>query len=329
MRAIITGVGHYTPEKRLTNQDLEKMVETNNEWIISRTGIRERRVLDKEKGTSYMAIKAAESVLKQRNISADELDLILMATVTPDMMFPATAALVQDGLNASNCWGYDISGGCSGFLCGLATAAQFIESGRQKKVLVIGGDKMSSIINYQDRNTCIIFGDGAGAVLLEPSEYTGLGVDDYIMHIDGSGGEYLNMKAGGSLHPASHETVDKRMHYLYQEGKMVFKLAVSGMTDVAKRLLDRNGLSGKDINLLVPHQANQRIIDAVSSRLGLTEDQVVVNIQHYGNTTAGTIPIALSEAYQDNRLQKGDRVMMLAFGTGFIWGGLLLQWAMD
>jgi 3-oxoacyl-[acyl-carrier-protein] synthase-3 len=329
MKAIITAVGHYAPEKRLTNQELEQMVETNDEWIVARTGIKERRILEDGKGSSYMALRAAESVLEQRNISADDLDLILVATVTPDMMFPATAALVQDGLKASNCWGYDISAGCSGFLCGLSTATQFIETGKYKKILIIGVDKMSAIMDYQDRNSCILFGDGAGAVLLEPSESNELGIDDFIMHVDGSGAEYLYMKAGGSLHPASHETVDKRMHYLYQDGKPIFKSAVAGMTDVAKGLLEKHGLTAKDIKLLVPHQANIRIIDAVSSRLGLTSDQVVVNIQNYGNTTAATIPLALSEAYQDNRLQKGDRVMMVAFGTGFIWGGLLLRWAID
>lgn len=329
MRAIITAVGHYAPEKRLTNKDLEQMVETNDEWITTRTGIKERRILEDGKGASYMALRAAQSVLAQRGITPDEIDLIIVATVTPDMMVPMTAGIVQEGLKASNCWGYDINGACSGFLCALSTAAQFIETGRQKKILVIGVDKMSAIVDYQDRNTCILFGDAAGAVLVEPTESDELGIDDYIMHVDGSGVEYLFMKAGGSLYPATRDTVDKREHYLYQDGKPVFKFAVTGMTDVAKRLMERNGLTGKDIKLLVPHQANLRIIDAVSSRLGLTPDQVVINIHNYGNTTAATIPLAMSEAYQDNRLKKGDWVMTTAFGAGFIWGGLLLRWAMD
>ncbi len=329
MGATITAVGHYAPEKKLTNKDFEKMVDTNDEWISTRTGIKERRILSKEKGTSYMAVRAAKAALAQRNISAEELDLIIVATVTPDRFVPGTAPYVQGELGANNCWGYDINGGCSGFICAVATATQFIESGKYKKVMVIGADKMSAIVDYEDRNTCILFGDAAGAVLLEPSNGDGFGVDDFMLHMDGIGQEYLYIKAGGSRLPASHETVDQRLHYLYQDGKPVFKFAVSGMTDVAKRLLDKHDLTVKDLKLLIPHQANMRIIDAVASRLGLEPDQVMINIHSYGNTTAATIPMAMSEAYQQGRLKKGDRAMMVAFGAGFIWGGILFQWAFD
>jgi 3-oxoacyl-[acyl-carrier-protein] synthase-3 len=329
MQAIISGVGHYTPENKLTNHDLENMVETNDDWIISRTGIRERRILEKEKGTSYMASRAARSVLEQTGIKADEIDLILIATVTPDMPVPATAALVQNKLGAANAWGFDINGGCTGFICALATGSQFIEAGTHRKVLVIGADKMSSIVNYEDRTTCILFGDAAGAVLLEPSIDDDLGIRDFILHLDGSGAEYLKMPAGGSLNPASRETVDQKKHFVYQDGQKVFKHAVSGMADVSAEIMKRNNLSDDDISCLIPHQANLRIIDAAARRMGLDKERVIININKYGNTTAATIPLAMSEAYGDKKLKKGDWVVTSAFGAGFTWGSLLFKWALE
>ncbi len=329
MRAIITGIGHYVPDNILTNQELEKMVDTNDEWIVSRTGIKERRILGKDKGTSYMAVKAAEMVLEQTNTAADELDLILVATSTPDMLIPATAAFVQKKLNATNCWGFDINAACCGFVYALATASQFIETGKHNKIMVIGVDKMSAIINYKDRNTCIIFGDGGGAALLESSNEDELGVEDYIFRLDGSGANLLNVQAGGSLFPASHETVDKKMHYIFQDGKKIFKYAVTAMSDVSIKIMEKNRLTGKDIKLLIPHQANLRIIDAVAKKMGLTRDKVMINIEKYGNTTAGTIPIAMSEAYQKNMMSKGDWIIISSFGAGFTSGSLLLKWALD
>jgi 3-oxoacyl-[acyl-carrier-protein] synthase-3 len=329
MRAIITGVGHYVPEKKLTNKDLEQMVATSDEWITTRTGIKERRILEEDKGTSYMAVKAVNMVLKQRKISADDLDLIIVATVTPDMPVPPTAAFVQQALNASNCWGFDLNGACSGFLYALETGAQFIESGRHQKVLVIGADKMSAIIDYQNRNTCVLFGDAGGAVLLEPAQEEGFGIKDFILNIDGSGAKYLHVPAGGSLNPASHETVNERMHYLYQDGKPVFKFAVNSMTDVVEKIIERNRLTGSDIKLFIPHQANFRIIDAVAKKIDLNPDQVMLNIEKYGNTTAATIPMAMSEAYQNKLMRKGDWIVLAAFGAGFTWGSVLLKWAMD
>ncbi len=330
MRAIITGVGHYAPEKRLTNQDLERMVDTNDKWITTRTGIKERRILDKEKGISHMGIRAAEMALSRANVSASELDLILVATVTPDMPVPAAAAIIQKELGAEKCWGFDINGGCAGFLCAMATGAQFIENSRHQKVLVIGADKMSAILNYEDRNTCVLFGDGAGAVVLEAaSDGEKGGIDDFDMHLDGTGAKSLFMEAGGSLHPATHETVEKRMHYVYQDGRNVFKKAINGMSEVSARLMEKHGLKGEDMGLLIPHQANLRIIDSVSKKLGLTPEQVMVNIEKYGNTTAGTIPIAMSEAWEDGRMKKGDRIILSAFGAGFTWGSLLLTWALE
>lgn len=326
---MITGVGHYAPEHKLTNKDLEKMVDTNDEWIRTRTGIQERRILGEGKAASYMAVRAARAVLEQRGILADEIDLIIVATVTPEMPVPGTAPIVQHKLKASHCWGFDVNGGCSGFLCALTTGAQFIETGKCEKVLVIGSDKMSAIIDYKDRNTCVLFGDAAGAVLLEPSNEDDLGIQDFVLHTDGIGANYLHVRGGGSLHPASHDTVDQGMHYVFQDGKTVFKYAVNGMTDVARQVMEKNGLTGKDIKLLIPHQANRRIIDAVSERLGLTPDQVVINIHKYGNTTAATIPMAMDEVYQEGRLQKGDWVVLAAFGAGFIWGSVLLRWAME
>ena len=327
MKAVITSVGHYLPEQRLTNAELEKMVDTSDEWITTRTGLKERRILDKDKGTSYMAIKAAEKVLAHRGISPEEIDVLLTATVTPDLPVPNMGAVVQREIGATNCWGYDLNGGCTGFLYAFATAAQFIESGRFKKIMVIGADKMSAIIDYKDRNTCILFGDGAGAVLVEPTEDDNSGVKDFILHLDGIGEEYLYMTGGGSRYPASLNTVKDKMHYLYQDGRTVYKHAVNGMSDVTLRVLERNGLSGEDVDMLIPHQANYRIIDAVAKKVGLSEDKVMINVHKYGNTTAGTIPIALSEAYEQQRIKHGDWIVMTAFGAGFTWGSALLKWA--
>ena len=333
MRAIIAGVGHFAPENKLTNKDLEQMVDTNDEWITTRTGIKERRILGKGKGTSFMAVKAAEMVLSKRNISADELDLIIVATVTPDMPVPSTAALVQKELKTSNCWGFDLNGGCTGFVYALSVASQFVESGKHQKVMVIGADKMSAIIDYQDRNTCVLFGDAAGAVLIEPSNDNlandNLGIRDFILHMDGSGYKSLYVNAGGSLEPASQETVSKRKHFVYQDGKAVFKRAVKDMADVSTQIMEKNNLTGKDIRFLIPHQANFRIIDAVAKKMNLDEDHVVVNIGKYGNTTAATIPLAMSEAYQDGLIKKGNWIVISAFGAGYTWGSCLIKWAMD
>ncbi len=329
MRAIISGVGHYVPDKILSNSDLEKMVDTDDEWITTRTGIKERRILDKEKGTSLMATKAAEVVLEETSTSPEELDLILMATVTPDMPVPSAASFVQRNLGARNSWGFDINGGCTGFMCALTTGAQFIESGRHKKVLVIGADKMSAITNYEDRTTCVLFGDAAGAVLLEQCENDDLGIEDFILHLDGAGAESLMIAGGGSLHPASLETIDKKMHYIYQDGKTVFKHAVVGMADVSARIVERNNLNNKDIRFFIPHQANYRIIDAAAKKMGLDPERVVININKYGNTTAATIPLAMSETYRANKLQKGDWIVLAAFGAGFTWGSVLLRWAIE
>ena len=333
MRAIIAGVGHFAPENKLTNKDLEQMVDTNDEWITTRTGIKERRILGKGKGTSFMAVKAAEMVLSKRNISADELDLIIVATVTPDMPVPSTAALVQKELKTSNCWGFDLNGGCTGFVYALSVASQFVESGKHQKVMVIGADKMSAIIDYEDRNTCVLFGDAAGAVLIEPSNDNlandNLGIRDFILHMDGSGYKSLYVNAGGSLEPASQETVSKRKHFVYQDGKAVFKRAVKDMADVSIQIMEKNDLTGKDIRFLIPHQANFRIIDAVAKKMNLDREHVVVNIGKYGNTTAATIPLAMSEAYQDRLIKKGDWIVISAFGAGYTWGSCLIKWAMD
>jgi 3-oxoacyl-(acyl-carrier-protein) synthase III len=323
--AAITAVSGYVPEDKLTNFDLEKMVETSDEWIRTRTGIEERRILKGEgKGTSEMIVPAVLDLLKKRGIGPEEIECIIVATVTPDMVFPATANLVADKVGAVNAFGYDISAACSGFLFALVQGASFIESGRYKKVVVVGADKMSSIVDYTDRTTCIIFGDGAGAVLLEPNE-EGLGVKDSILKSDGSGCNYLRLKAGGSAYPASIETVTNREHYVYQEGKTVFKFAVKGMADVSADLLERNGLTGNDIAWLVPHQANLRIIDATAERIGLPREKVMINIQKYGNTTAATIPLCLWE--WEKQLKKGDKLVLAAFGGGFTWGATLVEWA--
>lgn len=327
IHAAITTVGHYLPDYRLTNAELEKLVDTNDEWIRSRTGIIERRILrDPEKATSYMATEAAQQVLDKRGISASEIDLILVATVTPDMLFPATACLVQDNLKADNAWGFDLSAACSGFLFALSTGAQFITTGKHQKVLVIGADKMSSIIDYTDRNTCVLFGDGAGAVLLEPNT-DGYGVLDSVEYTDGSGADLLCMPAGGSRHPATHETVDQRLHYATQEGRSVFKFAVAGMADAAAEIMERNHLSGQDVRFLVPHQANKRIIDATASRMGISTEKVMLNIDRYGNTTAATIPLCLAD--WEDQLRTGDNLVLAAFGGGFTCGATYLKWAYD
>jgi 3-oxoacyl-[acyl-carrier-protein] synthase-3 len=323
--AAITAVGGYVPETKLTNFDLEKMVDTNDEWIKSRTGISERRILKEPgKGSSDMAVPAIEEILRKKGLDPKEIDCIICATVTPDMIFPATANIIADKIGATNAWGYDMGAACSGFLFALSTGAMYIESGRYKKVIVVGVDKMSAIIDYTDRTTCIIFGDGAGAVLLEPST-DGSGIQDTIMKSDGSGRHYLHIKAGGSLKPATAETVAAREHFAYQEGQAVFKFAVKGMADVSAELLERNNLTGDDIAWLVPHQANLRIIDATANRMGLAKEKVMINIQKYGNTTAATLPLCLWD--WENQLKKGDKIVLAAFGGGFTWGATLLTWA--
>lgn len=325
IRAAITGVGGYVPDYILTNQELETMVETSDEWITSRTGIKERRVLKGEgRGTSYMGTAAVKELLEKTKTDAKDIDLILFATVTPDMPFPATANIVADQVGAINAFGFDISAACSGFIYALTTGAKYIESGMYKKVIVIGGDKMSSIINYKDRTTCIIFGDGAGAVLLEGTTED-VGIVDSLHRSDGAGANYLNMKAGGSLIPASHESVDAKQHYIFQEGAAVFKFAVTNMADISAKVMERNNLTGDDIAWLAPHQANKRIIDATANRMGITEDKVMMNIEKYGNTTAGTIPLLLWD--YEKRLKKGDKIVMAAFGGGFTWGSIYLKWA--
>lgn len=327
LTATITAVGGYVPEEKLTNFDLEKIVDTNDEWIRTRTGIEERRILrEPGKGSSDMAVPAIQEILRKKNLSALDIDCVICATVTPDMVFPATANVICDKIGATNAWGYDMSAACSGFLYALTTGAMYIESGRFKKVIVVGVDKMSAIIDYTDRATCIIFGDGAGAVLLEPAT-DGTGVLDSILRSDGSGRQYLHMKAGGSVRPASMETVMAREHFAYQEGQAVFKFAVKGMADVSAELLERNALTGDDIAWLVPHQANLRIIDATANRMGLPREKVMVNIQRYGNTTAATLPLCLWD--WEKQLKKGDNLVLAAFGGGFTWGATLVKWGYD
>ena len=325
--AAITAVGGYVPQDVLTNFDLEKIVDTNDEWIRTRTGISERRILKGEGlATSDMVVPAVRQLCEKRGISPEEIDCLIVGTVTPDMIFPSTANVACDKLGAKNAWGFDLLAACSGFLFSLTTGVSLIESGRYKKVVVCGADKMSSIIDYQDRATCIIFGDGAGAVLLEPNE-EGLGIQDSLLRTDGSGGQYLHMKAGGSKKPASIETVTAREHYAFQDGQPVFKFAVKGMADVSAELLERNNLTGDDISWLVPHQANLRIIDATANRIGLPKEKVMINIQKFGNTTAGTIPLCLWE--WETQLKKGDNIVLAAFGGGFTWGATLVKWAYD
>lgn len=325
--AAITAVGTYLPPDRLTNADLEKLVDTNDEWIRTRTGIEERRILrDPDKATSDMATEAARQCLEKAGVGPDDVDCILVATVTPDMVFPATACLVQHKLGASNAWGYDISAACSGFLYALTTGAKLVESGMHRRVLVIGADTMSRIIDYTDRTTCVIFGDGAGAVLLEPTT-DGTGLLDTVQYVDGSGVDSLSQPAGGSLRPATHETVEARLHHVQQDGKAVFKRAVVGMADAAAEILERNGLEGNDVRYLVPHQANLRIIDATARRMGIGPEQVMVNIARYGNTTAATLPLCLGD--WEDRLRHGDNLVLAAFGGGFTWGASWLKWSYD
>ena len=325
--AAITAVGSYLPPDRLTNTDLEALVDTNDEWIVSRTGIRERRILrDETRATAYMCTEACRQILGTRGIDASEIDLILVATVTPDMVLPATACLVQDALGATNAWGFDISAACSGFLYALTTGARFVEAGAARRVLVCGADTMSRIIDYSDRTTCIIFGDGAGAVLLE-ADTEGFGLLDAVQYSDGSGGDALSVPAGGSLRPATHATVDARLHAAQQDGPTVFKRAVVGMAEAAAEIMERNGLAPADVDWLVPHQANLRIIDATARRMGLPPERVMVTIEHYGNTTAGTLPLCLAD--YESQLKRGDTVVLAAFGGGFTWGASLLKWAYD
>jgi 3-oxoacyl-[acyl-carrier-protein] synthase III len=328
VRAAITGIGHYVPEKILTNFDLEKMVNTSDEWIRTRTGIRERRILE-HGGTSDMGAKAVQSLLTIRKIDPSEIDLIIVATVTPDMFFPSTSCLIQDKIGASKAFCIDLSAACSGFIFALVTGAQFIENGRYKKVVVVGADKMSSITDYTNRNTCILFGDAAAAVLLEPSIDPAYGLLDHKLYSDGSGAPYLYMKGGGSLNPATHETVDNGWHYIYQDGKAVFKIAVVGMADVSAEILERNALTGSDIDWLVPHQANLRILTATAQRMGIDMSKVMINIDRYGNTTAATIPLCLSEWWQCGKLQKGHRIVLSSFGGGWTWGAALIRWSLD
>jgi 3-oxoacyl-[acyl-carrier-protein] synthase III len=325
--AFIRSAGRYLPERRLTNKELETMVDTTDEWIFTRTGIRERRVLEPGLGNSYMAIRAALECLERGGVAAGEVDAIILGTVTPDMFYPSTACLVQEGIGATRAWGFDLSAGCSGFIFSLTTGVQLIESGRYEKVLVIGSDVMSTIIDYEDRNTCVLFGDGAGAVLLEPCPEDGHGILDFIQHIDGSGGKHLHMKAGGSRRPSSLETVKNKEHYVYQEGKQVFKYAVTEMANVSAQILEKNGLTGNDVAFFLPHQANLRIIEASANRMGLDRNKVVINIEKYANTTAATIPLCLYDILvEEKRVNKGDYLVMSSFGAGFTWGSVLIRW---
>lgn len=323
--AAITAVGGYVPDFVLTNKMLEQMVDTNDEWITSRTGIKERRILKEEgKGTSYMAIKAAQDLIEKRNIDPKEIDLVIVATATPDMPVASTAVYVATQIGAENAFAYDLQAACSSFLYGMSVASSYIESGRYQKVLLIGSDKMSSIIDYTDRATCIIFGDGAGAVLFEPNT-EGLGFQDEVLRSDGVGREFLKIEAGGSILPTSEQTVKNKQHFVHQEGKMVFKYAVSGMADVSEKIMKRNNLTSEKVNWLVPHQANRRIIDATTERVGVTSDKVLINIERYGNTTSGTLPLLLSDF--ESKLKKGDNLIFASFGGGFTWGAIYLKWA--
>lgn len=326
VRAKISALGTYVPPRLLTNADLEKMVETNDEWIVSRVGIRERHIVDKGVATSDLCTEAARRCLAERGIKPEEVEVIIVATVTPDMLFPATACLVQYKLGVPGAWGFDLSAACSGFVYALQVGTKLIESGAQKKVLVIGSDVMSSILDYTDRATCVLFGDGAGAVLLEPAEEGEVGVIDYLHEIDGSGGSSLYMPGGGSLHPTTRETVEKKMHYVHQEGQTVYKFAVRKMVEACETLLRKNGLTVADISLLVPHQANKRIIEASIDRLGLDASKVVINIDRFGNTTAATIPLAMQTARDEGRLHKGDLILLASVGAGFTVGSCLLRW---
>lgn len=325
LRAKITALGTYVPPRVFTNRDFEKMVETTDEWILSRTGIRERHIVNKGVATSDLAVEAAKCALAQRGIDAGEIEAIVVATVTPDMLFPSTACLVQHKLGSNGAWGFDLSAACSAFVYALQAGAQFVQTGTHKKVLVIGADVMSSILDYTDRATCILFGDGAGAVILEPSEDDS-GLIDFVHEVDGSGACSLYMPGGGSLHPATHQTVDKKMHFVHQDGQAVFKFAVRKMAEICATLLSRNGIKASDIDCFIPHQANQRIIKATAERLGLKPESVIINIDRYGNTTAGTIPLAMQTAREEGKLKKGDLVLLASVGAGFTVGATLLRW---
>ncbi len=327
IRATITAIGKYVPEQILNNFDLEKMVDTSDEWIRSRTGIFERHIAAKGETTSDMASAAFADMRRNYQVNPAEIDLIIVATITPDMFFPSTAALIQNNIGAVNAWGFDISAACSGFIYALTIATEFIENGHYRKILVVGADTMSSITDYTDRDTCVLFGDGAGVVLVEPST-DNTGVLDYIMKMDGSGKDYLYILGGGSKNPASQETIDKRMHYIYQEGRTVFKFAVSKMADVSVELMERNNLKGEDIGLFIPHQANKRILLSCGQRMKLREDQIMINIDKYANTTAATIPLGIVDACTQNRLKKGDLLLISAFGGGFTWGSILMRWGL-
>jgi 3-oxoacyl-[acyl-carrier-protein] synthase-3 len=328
VNAAITAVGIYVPDKILDNKYFESIVETNNEWIITRTGIKERRMMVNG-ATSDMAAFAVQDLMKNSGLKPEEIDVIIVATVTPDMFFPACACLVQDKIGAKNAWGFDLSAACSGFLFALETGSKLIESGAYKKVVVVGSDKMTAITDYTDRNTCILFGDLASAVLLEPTEDLNYGIKDSLLYVDGTGKDSLYMKGGGSLRPASHETVDNKWHYIYQDGKAVFKVAVKGMADVSYDIMKKNNLTSDDVAYLVPHQANMRIIDATAERMGITKEKVMINIDRYGNTTAATIPSCITEYYRNGKLKKGDNLILAAFGAGYTWGAIYLTWSID
>ena len=326
MRAKITATSHSVPNNIMTNHDLENIVDTTDAWITSRTGIKQRYTVSDGQASSDISTDIALSLLSKRKLNAQELDLIIIGTVTPDFFTPSTAAIVQNNIGAKNAWGYDLSAACSGFIFALETGAKFISSGDYKKVMVIGVDTMTSILDFEDRDTCVIFGDGGGGVILEP-EKDNFGIIDSILHMDGSGGQYLIVPGGGSKMPASHKSIDNREHYIKQDGKTVFKHAVKGMADVSKEILNRNNLSGDDIALFIPHQANKRIIDAASERCGIDPKKVIINIDKFGNTTAGTIPIALNEAVEKNKINNGDYILLSSFGAGFTWGSVLIKWA--
>ncbi len=327
MKAVVTSSAKFLPESVLSNLDLEKILDTSDEWIQTRTGIRERRILkDPEKATAYLCTEVARQILDKRGISAGEIDLIIVATMSPDMLFPSTACLVQDNIKAVNAWAFDLSGACSGFLYALNTGAQFIATGTHKKVLVIGGEKMSALMDYSDRTTCVLFGDGAAGVLLEPGEDDSHGMLDARLYSDGSGRDNLCMPGGGSLRPTNHETVDRKLHYLQQDGRQVFKSAVVGMAEVADEIMQRNNLTAEDIDYLIPHQANNRIIQATAERMGLNLEKVAVNIDRYGNTSAATIPICIAELDEQGKLQSGSNLILVSFGAGYTWGGVYLKW---
>ncbi|PWW82985.1 3-oxoacyl-ACP synthase [Prosthecochloris marina] len=327
MKAVITATAKYLPESVLSNHDLEQILDTSDEWIRTRTGIRERRILkDPEKATSFMCSEVALQLIEKRGISADEIDLIIVATMTPDMMFPSTACLVQKNIGASNAWAFDLSGACSGFIYALNTGAQFVAAGTHKKVLVIGGEKMSAVMDYTDRTTCVLFGDGAAGVLIEPGTDENYGLLDSRLYSDGRGGANLCMPGGGSLNPTTHETVDQKLHYLQQDGRQVFKSAVVAMADVATELMTRNNLTAEDVDYLIPHQANQRIIQATAERMGIDLEQVSINIDRYGNTSAATIPICIAELHEEGKLQSGNNLILVSFGAGYTWGGIYIKW---